>query len=222
MLIRVVDFETTGFPPEAAVCEIGWYDVDEGGVLPNSRGSMFVNPRREMSIEARAVHHIRDADLVDAAPIEHGFLALMSGEPDYFAAHNAKFEQEFFAGGSIPWICTLKVARRIWPDAPSYSNQVLRYYLGLELDDCDAMPPHRAAPDAFVTAHILAQAMAMATPGDMAAWTSKPSLLPRVTFGKHRGAKWADVPRDYLEWIAKQSDMDPDVKFTAKHHLGRK
>src|ERR1700727_1277829 len=27
MLLRVIDFETTGMPPDAALCEIGWCDV---------------------------------------------------------------------------------------------------------------------------------------------------------------------------------------------------
>jgi exodeoxyribonuclease X len=207
MLIRVIDFETTGLPPEASVCEIGWYDVVDGEVRPRSKGEMFVNPRREMSIEARATHHIRDVDLVGAPAIDTGFRALMEDRPFAFAAHNAAFEQQFFAGDNIPWICTLKVGRRLWPDSPSHTNQVLRYFLGLELEDALAMPPHRAAPDAFVTAHILARAMKIASPQEMIAWTSSPSLLPRVNFGKHRGSKWS------------QADMDPDVRFTAKSAL---
>ncbi|MDB5596214.1 MAG: uncharacterized protein JWM36_3175 [Hyphomicrobiales bacterium] len=221
MKIRVIDFETTGLPPEASVCEIGWYDVIDGDVDESSKGEMFVNPRREMSIEARAVHHIRDAELIDAPAIDYGFRALMAGAPDAFVAHNAAFEREFFAGGSIPWVCTLKVGRRLWPDAPSHSNQVLRYFLGLELEDAQAMPPHRAAPDAFTTAHILVRALQSASLTDMIAWTNSPSLLPRVNFGKHRGKKWTEVPRDYLEWIVKQQDMDGDVRFTAKSALGR-
>ena len=55
---------------------------------------------------------------------------------------------------------------------------------------------------------------------DMIAWSSAPSLLPRVTFGKHRGAEWKDIPRDYMEWLCRQADMNEDVKFTAKHYLG--
>jgi exodeoxyribonuclease X len=53
----------------------------------------------------------------------------------------------------------------------------------------------------------------------MIEWTAGPSLLPRITFGKHRGANWSDVPFDYLEWLAFKSDMDADTKFTAKHWI---
>ena len=45
-----------------------------------------------------------------------------------------------------------------------------------------------------------------------------PVLLPRITFGKHRGKGWKDVPLDYLDWLIAQRDLNPDVRFTAQHH----
>ncbi len=224
MLLRVVDMETTGMPPDAAVCEVGWTDVrksdDAWSVgLPQA---MLVNPGRPMPPDARGIHHIGDRDLVGAPPITTGFRKLTEGYPSAFVAHHAQFEQAFFTGGETPWICTLKVARRLWPDCPSHSNQCLRYYLGLELDEALAMPPHRAAPDTYVTGFILVEALKLASVEDMIAWTSAPSLLPRVTFGKHRGQAWSDLPGDYLNWLVNKSEMDADTKFTAKHWLEQK
>ena len=223
MILRCIDFETTGFPDAeggAAVCEIGWCDVDldRASILPPE--SLFVDPGMAISPGARAVHHIQDADLADAIPADVGLHKLTTGEPSYFVAHNAKFEQEFFGGAGVPWICTYKVALRVWPDAPSHSNQVLRYWLNLELNHDLAMPPHRAGPDTYVTAHILLRAYEAGTSiEDMARWSSGPPLLPKVMFGKHRGSRWEDVPRDYLEWIVNKSDMDGDIKANARHHL---
>lgn len=224
MLIRTVDFETTGMPPDAAICEIGWCDlhVSDGAFVEVGHPvGMLVNPRRPMPVEARAIHHIGDADLADAPAIDRGMLELSKGAPEAYCAHNAKFEQEFFTGGKVPWICTLKVGRRLWPDCPSHSNQCLRYFLGIELEDALAMPPHRAAPDAYVTAHILAAAIDDgAAIADMIHWSNEPSLLPGViNFGKHRGVLWSSVDADYLRWIAKQPDMDEDKRFTAKYWL---
>lgn len=219
MLVRVVDFETTGMPPGNAVCEVGWYDVlpGETATLDGYEAS-FCDPGRPMPPEARAIHHISDEMLVGAPPATSLFMKLMVGA-DAFCAHNAAFEREFFTGGDRPWICTLKVARRIWPECPSHSNQCLRYWLGLDLEDALAMPPHRAGPDTYVTGHILREALKVATVEQMIAWTDQPSLLPNVTFGKHKGQKWQDLPADYLTWIVHKSDMDEDTKFTAKHHL---
>lgn len=220
MLLRVVDFETTGLPPDAAICEVGWCDVIDG--IVGEQGSMLVNPKRPISIEAMATHHIRDHEVADAQPIDIGLRRLMVGAPDVFVAHNATFEQEFFQGGAADWICTLKVARRLWPDAPRHTNSVLRYYLDLDLDQERAMPPHRAAPDAYVTAHILAKALTLASVTDMVQWTKQPSLLPRCTFGQHNGKAWDEVPTSYLAWMASNEGMDADKRYTARYHLKRR
>jgi exodeoxyribonuclease X len=223
MLIRTIDFETTGMPPDAAICEVGWCDlrVKPGTVEIGHPMGMLVNPNRPMPPEARAIHHISDADVFGAPSVDRGILELMKGAPDAFCAHNAKFEREFFAGGPAQWICTLKVGRRLWPECPSHSNQTIRYFLDLELEDDLAMPPHRAAPDAYVTAHILASAiMAGTSVADMVKWSNEPSLLPGpINFGKHRGTPWSQLDKGYLRWITDQRDMDEDKKFTAKYWL---
>lgn len=224
MLLRVCDMETTGFPPDAAVCEVGWTDVRKsgGGWSVGLPEAMLVNPGRPMPPDARSIHHIGDNDLIGAPPITTGFRKLTDGFPSAFVAHNHIFERAFFAGGETPWICTLKVSRRLWPECPAHTNQCLRYYLGLEIDNDLAMPPHRAGPDTYVTGFILVEALKLASVEDMMAWTSAPSLLPRVTFGKHRGQAWSDLPGDYLSWLVNKSDMDADTKFTAKHWLDQR
>jgi len=232
MLIRVIDFETTGFPPEGelaraaakrlgtypAIVEIGWCDLIDQETVGHPT-STLVNPGRSIPSEASAIHHIIDSDVATSPPREQVRPQLMEAA-EAFAAHNASFEQAFFTGGTLPWICTLKAARRIWPDAPSHSNQALRYWLGLEADRETASPAHRAGPDAYVTALLLRSLFhAGATFEQMVEWTKVPSLLPRLAFGKHRGTSWTEVPIDYLEWLAFKSDMGEDEKFTARHYL---
>lgn len=225
---RVLDFETTGIPSEDdphAVVEFGFYDVmQRNGVWYIGKGvEMLVNPLRPIPAEAMAIHHITDKDIelsfaFDAAEqvINHG----MDVGSSVFVAHNANFEQSFFKGNGAPWICTLKCAYRAWPDAPSHSNQVLRYFLGIDLDPKLALPAHRALPDAYVTSHILMRLLEKDIPiQDMIRWSSGPALLPKINFGKHKGKKWEDVPTDYLQWLAFKSDMDDDVKANARHHL---
>lgn len=221
--IRVIDFETTGMPPDAAVCEAGWWDVNLATTdwLRNC-DARLIDPGRPIPPEAMAVHHITNAEVDGASPKEEIFARIMDGA-DIFCAHSAAFEQAFFAGGDKPWICTLKAARRVWPEAPGHGVQVLRYWLNLPANVKFAMPPHRAMPDAYVTALILhALVEAGATVADMIEWTKLPSLLPKITFGKHRGLKWSEAPIDYLDWIVGKSDMDEDVKFTARHELKRR
>ncbi len=237
MLIRVLDLETTGIPTPAerhAVCEVGWCDVQveiadhTTGLVQTHVGptlDQITNPGRPMPPEARAVHHIGDAEIAESGvPISDAFTRLMEGPPDAFCAHNANFEREFFGGGEVPWLCSYKIALRIWPDAPSHSLQVLRYWLGLEVDHARCMPPHRAGPDAYVGAALIAHIIDQGTPtiAEMIRWSNGPALLPKLTFGKHKGARWEDVPIDYLRWLVDKSDMDRDVKANAKHHLKKR
>lgn len=107
-------------------------------------------------------------------------------------------------------------------DAPRHSNQVLRYWRNLTLDNALAMPPHRAGPDAWVTAHLFADLCQFATMEQMLAWTQEPRPMPSLTFGKHRGETWAEIPSDYLQWMVGQADMDGDAVWHAPQELNRR
>jgi exodeoxyribonuclease X len=95
----------------------------------------------------------------------------------------------------------------------------LRYWLRPKgLDPVIASMPHRALPDAYVTAFILRELLELATVEELVAWTIEPVLLPRVTFGRYRGCRWDEVPVDYLECIAERSELGEEAKYTAGHH----
>lgn len=224
--IRVIDFETTGLPESEprGICEIGYTDLSADWNIGPTISSL-VNPGHPIPPQTRAIHHISDDDVADAIDPNEARRILMDGmgEDDIFAAHNAKFEQAFFGGGGRRWICTMQCAKHLFPDAPGHSNQVLRYWLGIdeEFDDADrSMPPHRSGPDTFVTAHILARLVFASNVDELVRLTTAPVLLRDVTIGKHRGMKWADLPWDYLNWVATKSDFGADEKYTARHYLG--
>lgn len=226
MKIRVIDFETTGLPEDQVkgICEIGWTDISDDW-LTHGPKSLLVNPGHPIPPVTRAVHHISDADVAGAISPDAACSMLMHGmEPgDMFAAHNAKFERAFFGGGQHEWICTLQCAKHIFPDAPGHSNQVLRYWLNVDDDGLDpvaAMPPHRAGPDTLVTAFILRRLIFASSVAKLVELTSAPVVLQTITFGKHRGMRWAELPRDYLQWIAFKSELGVDEKHTARTILG--
>jgi exodeoxyribonuclease X len=229
MIIRVIDMETTGLPSEAdphAVCEVGWVDVvwHRDSAEITAPQSTLVFPGRPISLEAMAVHHIRDADVLNAPRIDEVLPKLMVGA-DAFCAHNTDMEQHYFGGGDKPWICSYKSALRIWRDSPAHSNNVLRYFLKLDEDpDFDrayCVRPHRAADDAYVTAHILRHLLGSASLDDLVRWSKGPALLLRVGFGKHAGILWEDVPHDYLDWVVKNITDNRDVRATAKYYLSK-
>jgi exodeoxyribonuclease X len=228
---RVIDIETTGLVPPAEIIEVGCVDVvvADGVISIEPPRSKLFRPLHGITPETMAVHHITERDFAPDTPActDALLFALVNAapEPDVLVAHNCAFEQRFisdFASNGLPWICTHKIALRVWPDAPRHSNQVLRYWRGLVLEAALAMPPHRAGPDAWVTAHLLAEMLESASADEMVEWTTKPGKLPTITFGKHKGAKWPDVPADYLHWMTRQKDMNADALFCANEEIARR
>lgn len=224
-LLRVVDLEATGFPPEAEPIEAGWTNV-----LVHPMGSIVISPVTEayhialsgkypIGTEAMATHHIMTEDLDGAPPLDRVFNLMMSPLVDVFVAHNAAFEKQFIKTDK-PWICTMKCAYQAFPDSPRHTNQVLRYHLKIDLDRQRANPPHAAGPDTYVTAHILEKLLLSGmTIDQMIDISSKPSVLPKVMFGKHKGMAWSSVPMSYLQWLVNQTEMDEDVRYTARHYI---
>lgn len=227
--IRVIDLETAGNGPHD-VCEIGWQDVEQAEDgrwrLSEERGARLVNPGRRIAPETMAVHHILDEE-VSGAPFwktvapeilrpEGGVVAL--------AAHRVAFEQRYcrpHLTGGASWICTWKSALRLWPELPSFSNQMLRYVrrpAGLVHEM--GLPAHRALPDAYVTAHHLRDMLNEASADQLMAWSQQPGLLPRVPAGAERGKPFVNLGGEALRALAR--DRDADIRFSAETELLRR
>jgi exodeoxyribonuclease X len=227
MRLRVIDIETTGGLP-SEIIEIAAVDVvvtDEGWKPEPPRSRLF-RPIGPITIHAMAIHHLTPDDFDDAvAPCSDARLReflIANGHPDFLIAHNASFESQHISAAvteGLEWICTVKSARNAWPDAPGYSNQMLRYWRGMRLDPSLAMPPHRAGPDAWVTAHILIDLLRTASVHDLLGWTQAPRRLDRIPFGRYRGRDWTIPPSDYLRWLVGEPDMADDVLARARKEL---
>lgn len=229
MIILVLDTETSGFDPkDQAVVEIAGVTIPGMDVF-----SSLVAPGKHIPPEASAIHHLRDIDVRDAPHLPLAInmmlqtLEVRAGEY-VVAAHNAAFDMSFIGQflSRQGTICTWKCAQHLYPDAPSYSNQTLRYYLGLD-DMCRKalsapeihkdLVPHRALYDTIVTTVILLHMLEGKTPEELITLTNTPVLLKTVNFGKHRSLLWKDVPKDYLRWILREGTMNEDVLHTAKY-----
>jgi exodeoxyribonuclease X len=117
-------------------------------------------------------------------------------------------------------VCTQQCAKHMWPDAPRYSNQVLRYYLDLAVPRLD-YPPHRAPSDAVVTSSLIQRMLDYRTVPELVAMTTAPVLLKTCMIGQWRGRLWADVDPGMLRWILAR-DFDDDVKHTCRFWLAQR
>jgi exodeoxyribonuclease X len=229
-VIRLVDFETTGMEPPAEVVEVGYCDLtsqDDGSWAVGEPVSRLCAVEA-IPPEVRAVHWITLAETAGQPPFVASAFVEDSDHCAALAAHNMEFENRWLQiEGVMPLICTLKVALRVWPDAPGHSNSVLRCWLEdrglLALDHSKASPAHRAGPDAYVSAHVLKALFAAGATGkEMAAWTREPRLLPTCPLGKFRGQKWPDVESGFLSWMLNQPTMEEDLKWNARRELDRR
>lgn len=221
---RVIDFETTGFPPKAGIVEIGHTDITIGEkTTVEGPFATLHNPGMPIELGAMAVHHIQDKDVANATHPQTK-LDNLHADADYMVAHNAAFEMKFYVP-PIPMLCTLKIAYRLYPDAPQHTNQVLRYYLGLnDLPEEKCMPAHRAGPDTYTTARVFLEMLkkisATKVPLDeLVRWSAEPPHMPRCPIGQHRGKPWAEVDSGFLNWMLKQPTMEADLKFNARRAL---
>lgn len=248
---RILDTESTGpssTPPDVA-CEMASVDFDYDQA---SGQGQFLAPKSElcsigaikMPPDAQGIHHISNEMLSDARDFVHVFKSIIAPFPFpdriVFVAHNSEYEfgqvrdpgaklLRDYVPTEVPIICTYKGALRIWPDFPNHKNQTLRYALGYDIPDkLRGGLPHRALPDAIVTAYNLRELLKHATPDELIQWTKEPRMLPTCPIGKKQGwagKKWHEVdPKDggFLRWMLDQPDMEADLKWLAKKELDRR
>lgn len=228
--IRVIDLETTGTrPPAHGVCEIGWQDVVEtDGVweVAGESGAVLVNPERSIPAVTAAVHHIIDEDVADAPPFRDVAKEILRPGADCLAlaAHRASFEQRFCTPemtGGMEWVCTWKTALRCFPDSPSFSNQILKYWrMPKGIDRQRALPVHRAFPDAYTSAYLLRDMLNMKGASDLLTWSKLPGKLPRVPRGDLKGKAWRELTD--LQLIPFLSDRDADIRYSAEIEAARR
>jgi exodeoxyribonuclease X len=78
------------------------------------------NPGKPITLGALVTHHIMDEELVDC-PLVASFTP--PGHVDYIIGHNVDFDWEVIGKPEVKRICTLALARKLWPELDSH-NQI--------------------------------------------------------------------------------------------------
>ena len=227
MNLVVVDTETSDLPANGGqLLELAWIVLEYKNAIwvPVRAEEKYVQYMGPISVHALAIHHIKADQLTSAGGAvtrEQAILTLLQDlqQDSFIVAHNADFDAKFLPEISTPWICTMRISKAIWPEAPGHSNQVLRYWLGVEPDLTIASQirhrnPHEALYDAATTAGILRKMLERHTPQELHNMSKNPVRLKTISFGKHRGTAFDAIPLDYLHWLRRTNNLDQDVKFT--------
>lgn len=156
----VLDFETTGLSPDRGdkIIEIGAVEIVDGVIT--RRHATLVDPEMSIGAHITRITSIDDSMVAGAPHIETALPTLLDFIGDAtLVAHNIVFELRFLSYEcrrlrlALPDrnLCTLKLARRLYPGLPNYKLGSLLGEFKIRPDG----PLHRALPDAKATAELL-------------------------------------------------------------------
>lgn len=221
--MRIFTTDTETATMTGPILDLALIEINENLDVIGTYESL-IDPQAPIAPAAQEVHGISQAD-IENEPTMAEMLArdgnpFGNGEPIIIIGHNVQFDYRMLAAqGLMPEqvtkVCTLRMARNMWPDIdPDRENHklgTLAIMFGLERG-----PSHRAMGDAVTCLNLLRH---IAKVGQVSSFeelmdlgTRTLSLETKITFGKHRGMKLGALPLSYVEWICKQTDMDPDLK----------
>ncbi|WP_216935334.1 MULTISPECIES: DUF3820 family protein [unclassified Acinetobacter] len=172
-----------------------------------------------ISFAAMAVHHILESDL-EGQP--HYSTFSLPDETVYMIGHNIDYDIRAIEKcgvdtSKIKAICTLALARRVWPDAEAHNISALIYMITKGSERAREMirKAHRADMDIILTANILMHIVHHLKINSMQELfdASEDARIPRtINFGKHRGTAIAELPVDYVQWLLRQDELDPYLR----------
>ncbi|PNH81307.1 3'-5' exonuclease [Vibrio diazotrophicus] len=157
--VVVLDFETTGLSPNLGdrAIEIGAVKLVDGEIVDSFQ--QLMNPGFRVSSFIESYTGITN-NMLRTAPSCDEVMAAFSEfiANENLIAHNASFDKRFLdaelerinCGYSGEFACSLLVARRLIPDAPSHKLGELVRYKNIENNGVF----HRALADAQMTAHL--------------------------------------------------------------------
>lgn len=157
--VVVLDFETTGLSPDAGdrAIEIGAVLLQDNQII--DRFQSLMNPEMRISSFIAEYTGITNKMLASAPSIAEAmskFAKFMAGH--HLVAHNANFDRRFLDAElqrihkrrQQEFACSMLLARRLYPDAPSHRLETLVQYKNLVTNGVY----HRALADAEMTAHL--------------------------------------------------------------------
>lgn len=152
-------------------------------------------------------------------------LVLIGHQVDYdwrAVSRYASSAEEAIGVGEIPRICTLAMARRLWPDLDSHRLGALMYHIrGVNEETREVVHgAHGALVDVMMCMQVLI-AILKEKP-DIKSWRalwefSEDARLPRKwSFGKFEGQPLGAADRGYISWVRKNCTDREDWEYLAK------
>lgn len=213
----VLDTETSGLGEDSAVCEIAFLEFDRDfNVLQKHRS--LIDPQCPISPAASGIHRITN-DMVKDEPTLDEYFHDVLGNPFgdakvLMVAHNAAFDikyvHKYFSSYEV--LCTLKLARIIYPDAPDHKLATLKYMLSLG----DGGFSHTAladVEDCFGLLNSMREEANLDLDG-LIRLSRTPIKIEVMPFGKHKGVALEKLPKGYVQWLFNLDNLDDNLRWS--------
>jgi len=226
----IADTETPGLQVEQGICEIALCEID-----PDSRDldtlweiDSLIDPQIPIPAVATEIHGITDAMVADeptmAEFIEHRLGDRFGGRQIVIIAHNASFDVPRIhpIGDITASICTLFHARQLIPKQSPTSPHGPENHKLTTLREYFGFPPneaHRALADVYTTKRLLREILARTNRTLRDFLSTMDTTVHRQPWGKHAGKLLMDMPLDYLLWMKKECDLEPNLKKSVEKVL---
>lgn len=213
----ILDTEThdlNGLPIEIAYAPV---DIVQG-VLVLDKQQMFdqyYQVGQAINYGSMAVHHILESDLVGQP---HYTDFKLPTETQYIIGHNIDYDIKAIEKcgvdiQNIRAICTLALSHFVWKNLDAYNVSALIYYVSKGSEKARTMlkNAHRADADILLTANILMhlqKELQVNTMQELYEVSEQARIPTTITFGKHKGTDLKDLPKDYVDWLLGQKDLD--------------
>lgn len=214
-------FDTETHKLHGDLIEAAFIGID---ILPNSglirtqtEHSQRFKPSEPIHIGAMAVHHIIDEDL-ERCPDYTTFRFPENIDVQYLIGHNIDYDMDVLDRAGVPTqhikrICTLAMARYIWPSLKTHTLNALAYYVSINRKQTqyNVRNAHNALVDCNTTFELLRAIMQTAelrTIEELYQFSESARIPTHIFYGKYKGSALIDLEVSQLDWIYSRSD-DP-------------
>lgn len=211
MRALILDTETTD-SKDGEVIELAWVGISSGLELLAETFEQRYQPVKAIKWGALAAHHILPGELAGCPSSTTCELPPV----DYIIGHNVDFDWEVLGKPDCNRICTLAMARKLWPNLDSHSLSALYYYInGANEQSRETLrSAHSAMTDVMLCHSVLLEILKeteLKTMSQLYAYSEEARIPEIMPFGKYKGRPVAEVDRGWAQWYRKQADTDPYI-----------
>jgi exodeoxyribonuclease X len=192
------------------VMELAWRDHRDRACSFSER----YRPIKAPAWGAMAVHGITMQDVLNCPPSAVALLDIPKAT--YWIGHNIDFDWDALGRPPVKRICTLALARSVFPELDSHTLTTVYFYVnGINSATREAIRnAHSALHDVDFCINIFDAICAKLNTHDLQELheMSEEARIPKImTFGKFKDQPISAVDRGYAAWYARQDDPDPYV-----------